>query len=202
MTDELPTTEETEHYAIDVAIRQQCEQSRAGAEWNLAEWAVGLLHELDRAEDDIKDRAKAHLAFLLSECKGRRAGLLWKFGAQIREQVLRETPAKKKSVTYATGRAGFRTVPGRERLVLDDEAAAIKWAETYCPEAVRRSIDMKVLREQYLKPDCAPPGCHRETTEARENFYIGPVSMPAAELPGPPPMQPGLSADEFYGVDP
>jgi len=198
---DIPEVEEVEQYAIDVAIRQQCEQARACEHWNLAEWAVGLLHELDTAEDEIKERAKAHLAFLLSEIKGRRAGLLWKFGTAIRDQVVKETPAKKKSVTYATGRAGFRTVPARERLVVDDEAAAIQWAIQHHPEYIRRSIDMSGLNQYYKAHGDTPPGCHMEHTPARETFYIGPESMPVDELPVPAP-KPALTAKDFFGIDP
>jgi len=203
MNDELPTVEETEQYAIDVALRQQQAQLSALRQqqpWNLAEWAVGLLHELDHAEEEIKARAKAHLAFLLQEAKGRRAGLLWKYGAAIRKQVVQDTSVKKKSVTYATGRAGFRTVPAHERLVLDDEAKAIKFAEQYCPEAIRHSIDMKMLKSTAITQG-TPDGCHYETTAARETFFIGPLTVTQPDLPAAKPTE-RLSASEFLGIKP
>ncbi len=70
--------------------------------------------------------------------------------------------------------------------MLDDEAAAIAWADKFRPECVRRSIDSAAVKRHHTVTGQVPPGYHIETTEARENFYIGPVSMPAAELPGRP----------------
>jgi len=200
---ETPTVEQVEEFAIDVAMQQMQQELRAGAEWNLAEWAVGILHQLDAAEDDVKERAKAHLAYLLSECKGRRAGLLWKYGQAIRQQIEAElTGGKRKSVTYATGKAGFRTVPGRKTLVLDDEAKAIQWAQENGPSLVRRSLDLAGLRHFVENCESPPPGCHWETTEPRENFFVGPVTVPANQLPGLVEPSSQISADEFFDIKP
>ena len=46
-----------------------------------------------------------------------------------------------------------------------------------------------------------PAGCHVETTEARDDFYIGPVTVTRPALPVAAPAQdtPRQSAKEFFG---
>lgn len=202
MSDPTPTVEQADEYALVIADEVKAVQARAGEHWNLAEWAVKVLQELDAAEILIRAKAKDHLAYLLSEAKGRRAGLLWKYGQQIQAQVDGELVGKhRRSITYATGKVGYRIAAARHRLVLDDEYKAILWAQEFMTEAIKRNIDMARFQEYHKTTGIVPPGCHVETTPERDNFYIGPVTVTKPQLPAPAaaPAAPRQSAREFLG---
>ena len=194
-TDSIPTeivptiTDLTmaEIYACDMQDEADAAMKRLGDGFDVAEWVVGKLVELDAAEENIEERAKAHKTALLAEVKARRAGLLWKFGTAVRQEVDAKLVGKKtKSVSFATGRAGYRTSAGKRTLVIDDEAKAIDYAAVHHPEAIRDSIDRKMLEDFHKEWKTPPPGSHWETTPAGESFYIGPVTVTRPQLTAEP----------------
>jgi len=201
MTDTTPAPAQADEYAILLASEIEAVRARAGDQFNLVEWAVGLLYELDEAEDRIKEMAKNHLTYLLSEVKGRRAGLIWRCGDEIRKDVDAAIAGKKrKSVTTATGRAGYRTAPGRTTLVIDEPAKVLAWAEVNCREAVIRSVNRAIVEAYMTATGEVPPGTHVEVTQPQEKFYIGPVTLTPELLPGGvPPEIRSQTADEFFG---
>jgi len=201
MTDTAPTPEQADEYAIQLASEIEAIQARAGNQFNLVEWAVGLLYELDEAEDRIREMAKNHLTYLLSEVKGRRAGLIWRCGDEIRKEVDAAIAGKKrKSITTATGRAGYRTTPGRTTLVIDEPAAVLGWAEANCREAIVKSVNRGIAELHMKATGELPPGTHVETTQPQERFYIGPVTLTPELLPGDvPPEIRSQTAEEFFG---
>jgi len=198
--DTIQGSDEPAGYAIDLAIQAESAKSRGGDGFKIAEWAIGLLYELDAAEERIKALAKEHLAFLLSEAKNRRAGLLWKFGQEIRAEVDAELAGKKRrSITYATGRAGYRKVGGHKKLMILDEAATIRWAEVNARHVISRTIVRALLEHDMADMD-APPGCVWETSPEGDAFYIGPVTVDRPQLPVPDPQLPHQSAKDFFGA--
>ena len=178
-----------DEFALAIAGRIEADEALAGDNWDLAEYAIGELYGLKAAEEAIKTRAKDHMTYLLSEVKGRRAGLLWRCKNDIRARVDADLVGKKrKSITYATGKAGYRNTAASEKLVLDDEAKAIMWAETACPEAIRQSINMTVLKSTAITQGC-PDGCHYEKTSAQESFFIGPEVVDRKQLTADAPTE-------------
>lgn len=187
-------------FSIDLAIQAESAKLRGGESFKITEWVIGLLYELDAAEERIKALAKEHLAYLLSDAKTRRAGLLWKFGQQIRAEVDAELAGqKRRSISYATGRAGYRKVGGHKKLVILDEAATIRWAEVNARHVISRTINRPMLEHDMAAMD-APPGCVWETSPEGDAFYIGPVTVHRPQLPVPDPQLPRQSAKDFFGA--
>jgi phage host-nuclease inhibitor protein Gam len=73
---------------------------------------------------------------------------------------------KTKSLKLPCGTLGLRA--GRESVVIDDEAAAIEWAELFKPEAVK--ITKSILKSEVKGTDA--PGYHVET--GSHTFYCKP----------------------------
>ena len=187
----IQAAEAESEQAAEIVRQVEAQAKQAGDNWNLVEWAIGILNQLEAAEVDIKQRAKDHLAYLLSEAHSRRAGLLWKLGPQIRELVDAKLVGKKrKSITYATGKAGYRKTAAHTSLVMDDEVKALAWAKLNCRAAVVESVAREVLSAHCHKSQTLPDGCHWETTAAMANFYVGPVVVSRMELEAEPGAQP------------
>jgi phage host-nuclease inhibitor protein Gam len=73
---------------------------------------------------------------------------------------------KTKSLKLPCGTLGLRA--GRESVVIDDEAAAIEWAELFKPEAVK--ITKTIYKSEINGTDA--PGYHVET--GAHTFYVKP----------------------------
>jgi len=178
----IQAAEAESEQAAEIVRQVEAQAKQAGDNWNLVEWAIGILNQLEAAEVDIKQRAKDHLAYLLSEAHSRRAGLLWKLGPQIRELVDAKLVGKKrKSITYATGKAGYRKTAAHTSLVMDDEVKALAWAKLNCRAAVVETVHRSTL-SAHCKNSPAPDGCRWETTPATESFFIGPAVVHRREL--------------------
>ena len=158
----------------DVALAQK--HSDADPDTALVEWYLGKWDDLSAAEK----RIKAHAKVLLNQVANRRKGLQWKFGPLVMAKVnrdLNEQKGKKKSVTYGTGRAGYRTVGGKDRVVIDNEQQAIAAAELHCPDAVTTKLKVSELAAWAESTGEPLEGTHIEQMEARESFY------PQVDLP-------------------
>jgi phage host-nuclease inhibitor protein Gam len=97
-----------------------------------------------------------------------------RFGEELvmwtREQI-EALKTKRKSINLPAGTLGFRQIA--EKLIIDDEEKALKWARRSCPNAVVTSERLRktVLNEHFASTGEMPTtGVHIEP--AAEKFYI------------------------------
>ena len=120
------------------------------------DWITERLVSLEAREQAAKmqfDRIKSQHA---SERKA-----LERHFSQLEEATATLLTGKKKSVHFAYGTAGFRK---STKKVIDDEQAAIDWAMTECPEAIK--VTTKVLKS------VLPAKCPHLSVETGEAFYV------------------------------
>ena len=136
------------------------------------DWFLSQLAAIDAQDEALEQQFDV----LRKQSAAKRRALWWRWGDAFQARVHQDMlGAKKKSVDYAYGRAGIRTVPARTVLVVDDEDAAAAYANLMCPEAVKTTVTPTKLYE-FMQNNGGelPPGCEIETTEARESFYPKP----------------------------
>lgn len=138
----------------------------------LAPWYLQKEAEYDAAQKAITE----HAALLLKQLGSKRVALQRYWGASFENQVRQDLEAqggKKKSVTYATGTAGYRKTGGKDKLTIDDATAAMGWAKEQCPEAVKTVESL--LKSELLKhtKDTGEviPGTRLETTPVVDKFF-------------------------------
>ena len=138
----------------------------------LPEWFLQKLAEIEAAEAAIKEHADA----LLHQAATRRSALWWKWGAAFEARVRSDIDAqggKKKSMTYATGKAGYRSVGGQPTIEIVDEDKAVAAAESACPGAVK--VRKTLLKSEVLKYVQATgdelPGTRFFTPPIEERFF-------------------------------
>jgi len=125
------------------------------AEW-LGDYVTRRVCELDAQEAALKLQHQRHLARLRAE----RWQLAHRYDARLRavvEEALKGS--KKKSVSYAFGRAGFRKTT---RVNVTDEAAALEWAAANAPSAVK--VQTSLLKSE-LPKGAEVPGVERKTEQ-------------------------------------
>lgn len=149
--------------------QQQCDADDTS--W-LPSWFLGQLAALDAQDDALEQQFYR----LRKQNHAKRRALWCRWGELFQARVHQDLRgSKKKSVDYAYGRAGVRTVPARTVLVVDDEEAATAHALLYCPDAVKTTVKSTKLYEHIQATGEEIPGTHLEQTEAREQFYPKPV---------------------------
>jgi len=163
---------------ILLALQSEFELIDQGQAQSFQNWYLGQLNSLDACRAVLKDQYQA----MLHELDGRQRALEWRWYNDFRNAVEADLadPANKgkKSVNYLQGKAGYRK--SREKLVVNDEAAAVAWAiENDCQGA----IDMRLARttpliEKYQADKVVPDGC--EISPAAEGFF---PKRSLAELP-------------------
>ena len=151
----------------------------------LPTWFLGQLTQLDAADAALT----AQYLRLQREVESRRKALRWRYGRAMQEQVasdLAKKGGKGKSINYPTGRAGFRTTGGQERVVIDNENMAIGHAETVCPEAVKvsRHLLLTPARQYMTSTGEVIAGTHLETAPKVEKFYAGQMTFEQPQLQG------------------
>lgn len=137
--------------------------------------------------------------------KGQRAALDWVCREDVEREVaaaVRAQPGKKKSVAFKYGTAGFRKVGGRDTVVIDDEAQAIKAAKAAKLAGVVTTVEKlnRTALLKHMKQGTAVAGAHRETTPTAEKCFVGKTVLGKDELPAPPPQPqlPAKPADDFF----
>lgn len=141
-----------------------------------ADWAIGLLADLEAKEA----RIKAQYAAMMRQIETDKNAWHGRFDAALenfaREEMER-TKSKRKSLTLFNGTLGFRAVPAR--LVIENEADALQTARAVCPGAIievpaTEKLDKKTLGD-YAKGLLETTGevlTGFTVTEAREAFSV------------------------------
>lgn len=128
-----PPPEVAEELAIVEAERALDERM------SLPEWYILKMHQLDEADEKIKEQAKA----MRKAIENHRKALAWKFGAEVRFQIdelIAAQGGKKKSVNLMTGKAGYRAANGKVNV--HDRKALASWCVDHCQAA----LDLTVAR--------------------------------------------------------
>ena len=136
----------------------------------LHEWYLKQLGELETAQEKIKEHGKE----LLKQIAARERALAWKWGAEFQaeiNQALAERGGKKKSIDTHYGRAGYRTLPARTTIIIEDEAKAIEALDATYPELLVKVINKIALNDHIRQTGEEIPGLRIEAIGATERFY-------------------------------
>lgn len=154
--------------AVLVAVERPEEPPEAEREpdsaW-LPDWLTRRLVELEALEEAQKEQHARQAA----ELRAKRLHLeryLPRMEAVVTADL---RGAKKRSVGYRFATAGYRSSVAA---VVEDEAAALTWADEHCPAAVKVTPD-KVLTSE-LPKGAEVPGVR---VEERETFYVGSLKV-------------------------
>lgn len=148
---------------IEEAVAEaEADRLATGASTGLAEWYIQRMTEIEETRRRIREMARSMDAAL----ERRRKGLIWKFGAEFKEEIderLRSQGGRKKSVTLLTGRAGYRATKGK--IVVQDRKALAEWCASNCTEALEIVVARtSPIREHIEANGEIPPGVE----------YVGP----------------------------
>ncbi len=135
---------------------------------NFCTWYVDIWNGVEEA----KARVTAQYEAMIRGLESKQKSLQYFKGQEFRQRIaamIEATGGKKKSINLLTGKTGYRTVKGT--LQINDEEAAMAWAEQNCPEAVKVTKRLvKTPLMDYLKDTGElPDGC--ELTDDVEKFY-------------------------------
>lgn len=139
---------------------------------NLPTWFLGQQAMLDALAERVKEQS----AVMLRQIETRRRALNWKWGLEFSRQVADDLAAekgKRKSVDYATGRAGFRATPGKLTIVDAEQLRA--WCEAHYMDGLKLEISKSAIDRYFKDTGEVPPGCHYSPPGDR--FY------PSVEVP-------------------
>ena len=185
--------------AVDADRWAQLHAGEGGDLSWLPEWYLKKLVEHEAARQAIKE----HSAKLLAQVDARDNALKWKWGQKVEVQVnkdLQVQGGKKRSVQYATGRAGYRKVAGGEKVLVDDEDVAMKHAAKSCPAAIK--VERRILPSELKKllKDTGEvlPGTHIETTASEDRFYAGKQTFHPKRLTGERDESNRITAAKFF----
>jgi len=183
MIENATTDIEPTNYAVDDAMAELAEmmadaqRAQRSGEYDdpngyLPQWFLGKLADLDTAEAIVKAQYKVILAQIAS----RRSQLWYNFGADFQAQVQKDLLAQKaihptkKSVSYLTGNAGYRTTGGKPSVVITDASAASLFYDKNYPEAVTYTISKTAALKYYKDTGEIAPGVEIVTPPKVESF--------------------------------
>lgn len=131
-----------------------------------ASWVIGKRNALESKKAILKAQYDAMKKDIENDLRTWDYVFMEKLKAFVRGAI----PHGKKHIKFLTGTAGFRK--GVESLEIENEADAMKWAETYCPEAIKteKRLLVSALKEKIKETGEVPPGT--KLNEAGENFYV------------------------------
>ncbi len=125
----------------------------------LGDWMTRQLVELDAVEAAMVAVYEQRRRVI----KARRRYLDWKYSDRLEAVTRAALKGKRQSVDYAYGRAGFSR---SKRRVVEDQAAAIEWAEAHdCEDAIKR------CKPTLLKSNL-PEKCPHMMIEEINAFYV------------------------------
>jgi Gam-like protein len=155
--------------AADVELERLVPQRFGVRDRDSANWVAKRVLE---AERDVED-AKAWLQRLVRRAERQREFFLRRFGAEMEAWARSELVKLKgrcKSIDLPSGRVGFRMLG--EKLVVDDEEAALTWAKRYCRPAVVtvQKLSKSALNEHVKRTGEVPNGT--SVQQKKEVFYI------------------------------
>ncbi len=146
----------------------------------LPNWYLGQVNSIDACREKMKEQ----YGKMLQALDNRRKQLEYRWGAEFRAEVNEDIAShrgKKRSFDYLQGRSGYRA--GKDKLVVNDEKAAIEWADNgflECAIKVTQSILKTPLMDHFKATGEVPDGC--EIIEATDKFY---PTVSKRLLPGP-----------------
>lgn len=175
--------------ALEDVINEQADEAALAREadpdaW-LPEWYAEKEARLVGAEAAAQARYDAELSLLQqgldgvkSEVRRQRSGLEWKWAEPLRKELnARLQGGKSRSINTTYGKVGFRTSGGGEKLVVDDEDAAIEDALLREPSAVKMSLLTSMVHKDLA-------GTHFLKPDATERLYVGKTVLGKKELEG------------------
>lgn len=147
-----------------------------------ANWVLKKMAELDAAQQGYEELLAAEIKALTDRAQEILKPLARKreffelvYGKQLEEWTAEQIKDQKaRSVKLLHGSVGFRK--GQDKLVIDDEEKALKWAEVECPEAIKQSILLTPAKAGLLK-QCPETKALKDVMHiepGKDNFYIKP----------------------------
>jgi len=152
----------------------------AGMEW-LPNWFLAHSDALDTAEKRLAEQ----FAILKGHLKAKRAALWWNWGNEFQAQVSQDLHAqggKKRSVTYATGNAGWRKTASRDVVVIDDPEKAEACARLFCPDAVTVTLKPSELLKYVAATGDELEGVRVEHVDEKDSFFPKRPELPRLEV--------------------
>jgi hypothetical protein len=118
-----------------------------------------------------RERVKAQADRMLRAIDAREQAIAYRYGTQLKALVdrrLSEQKAKRRSVDFITGRAGYRKVPGKFTII--DHETLRDWCVDNCREALEIRVQRTTpLKEHVQRTGEVPPGGH--WSEPHDRFY-------------------------------
>jgi len=119
----------------------------------------------------LKEQSEVRIKNKMSEIKDH----WFKYGKGFEDRAqsdIRNNTDGSKYVDYAYGRASLRKIPSNPSVVIDDPETAEANARLLIgPEAVKVTLNRKVLLDKFKETGEELPGTHVELSEEREEFY-------------------------------
>ncbi len=143
-----------------------------GMEW-LPEWYTRYQGEVE----DSLNRLEAGYLKAKTQLENEITALNFRWGRDLRVEIdkqFSEGDGKKKSIRNLFGKIGYRKVPGRISVVIDDMGRAVKQAEEICPQAIKKSLSKTVLKAAYEQDGLELDGTRIETSTEYQKFYVTP----------------------------
>lgn len=110
-----------------------------------AEWLMEKLQTLDIEIAAYDARLKAlseNIGVMKADKERRKAGLLYRFGADLEKIAQDNMPKGKKTWACAYGTVGFRST--NAKVDIRDKSLALSWAKVHAPESVK--VEESVLK--------------------------------------------------------
>lgn len=148
-----------------------------------ANWVLRHLADCDAKEAAVNAMVDAEVEALhmraeriLGPIRNKREFFEQAYSAQLEEWARGQVEGQKsKSIKLLHGDIGFRKSP--DKLVIDDEVKAIAWAESECPEAIKRSLLLNPAKKQLLQqcPNTKALADVMHIEEGGNTFYVKPA---------------------------
>ncbi len=169
-----PIQEALQQAFSDIDIKAELARAgETGMEW-LPQWYTRTQGEVEDSLARLETVYQATKKQLENEI----SALNFRWGRDLRLEIDRqfsEGEAKgKKSIRNLFGKVGYRKVPSRISVVIDDEAVAIESAVRACPEVIKKTISKTRLGEYFESTGEEIAGTHIEKSKEYQKFYIKP----------------------------
>ncbi len=144
-----------------------------GLEW-LPGWYTRRAGELA----DTKARLEAAYHSAKRQIEAEEKALKYRWEMPLRDEIDKQfgdgQAGKRKSIRNLFGKVGYRKMPSRISVTIDDMDKAVIDAEQGCPEAIRRTVSKTELKKAFLAHGLELDGTHVEEINEYQKFYIQP----------------------------
>ena len=155
------TLDEPREGCLEIEVPREEEEQQPDREW-LPDWYMERSLTIKAKREVLKAQFEVRMESLAQE----KRTLDWRYRDRLEQVVLREvTGTKRKSIDYEYGRAGIRK---STKTIVNDEDAAMTWAEANFPEAVKTVTTKKLLKSVLPKSETVP-GVERVS---ESTFYV------------------------------